>query len=82
MCLVYLAPNKGDLLAVSFRPVEEFNPITWSGAVKLPEKPDPKKSDKKKKQQEKKRREAGLNGIFRITHPAPTMEPCLPCPPR
>jgi hypothetical protein len=32
-CLVYLAPDKGDLTAVSFRPVEEFDPITWTGKV-------------------------------------------------
>ena len=32
-CLVYLAPNHGDLVSVSFRPEETFNPITWSGDV-------------------------------------------------
>ena len=32
-CLVYLAPDHGDLVSVSFRPEETFNPITWSGAV-------------------------------------------------
>ncbi|MEV7431037.1 hypothetical protein AB0N29_15585 [Nocardioides sp. NPDC092400] len=31
VCLVYLAPDKGDLTAVSFRPTQEFNPITWTG---------------------------------------------------
>ncbi|HEX5860239.1 MAG TPA: hypothetical protein VFY58_00255 [Nocardioides sp.] len=30
-CLVYLAPDRGDLTAVSFRPVEDFDPITWTG---------------------------------------------------
>ncbi len=35
-CLVYLAPNKGDLTAVSFRPVEDFDPITWTGKLKKP----------------------------------------------
>lgn len=43
-CLVYLAPNKGDLVAVSFRPEETFNPITWTGEV---EKPAPAKDGKK-----------------------------------
>ncbi len=33
VCLVYLAPDKGDLTAVSFRPTQEFNPITWTGDV-------------------------------------------------
>ncbi|WP_284533889.1 hypothetical protein [Nocardioides sp. T2.26MG-1] len=33
VCLVYLAPNHGDLVAVSFRPEETFNPITWTGDV-------------------------------------------------
>ena len=32
-CLVYLAPDHGDLVSVSFRPDETFNPITWSGDV-------------------------------------------------
>ena len=32
-CLVYLAPDRGELTAVSFRPVEEFNPITWTGEL-------------------------------------------------
>jgi hypothetical protein len=34
VCLVYLAPDHGDLVSVSFRPEETFNPITWSGEVK------------------------------------------------
>jgi hypothetical protein len=33
VCLVYLAPDHGDLVAVSFRPEETFNPITWTGDV-------------------------------------------------
>lgn len=44
-CLVYLAPDKGDLTAVSFRPVEEFDPITWTG--KLVKADAGKKGDKK-----------------------------------
>jgi hypothetical protein len=32
-CLVYLAPDKGDLTAVSFRPDQEFDPITWTGKL-------------------------------------------------
>lgn len=32
-CLVYLAPEKGELTAASFRPVEEFNPIIWTGEI-------------------------------------------------
>lgn len=32
-CLVYLAPDAGELVAVSFRPAQEYNPITWSGEV-------------------------------------------------
>lgn len=33
VCLVYLAPDHGDLVSVSFRPEETFNPITWTGDV-------------------------------------------------
>ena len=32
-CLVYLAPDKGRLTAVSFRPTQEFDPITWTGEL-------------------------------------------------
>ena len=35
-CLVYLAPDKGELTAVSFRPVEEFDPVTWTGELEKP----------------------------------------------
>lgn len=60
-CLVYLAPDRGDLVAVSFRPTEDFSPITWTGDVELARalQPDKKKSDKKqgkKGKQGKKRR--------------------------
>ncbi|HEY0949536.1 hypothetical protein [Nocardioides sp.] len=49
VCLVYLAPDRGDLVAVSFRPEETFNPITWTGEVEKyqPPKPDKKKGTKK-----------------------------------
>jgi hypothetical protein len=50
-CLVYLAPNHGDLVAVSFRPEETFNPITWTGDVEKYQAPKPEKSKKKKSKQ-------------------------------
>ena len=34
VCLVYLAPERGKLTAVSFRPTQEFDPITWTGKVR------------------------------------------------
>ncbi len=43
LCNVYLAPDSGRLTAVSFRPTEQFNPITWTGAIAA------YVSDKKKK---------------------------------
>jgi hypothetical protein len=45
VCMVYLAPAKGDLTAASFRPTEADVPITWTGEVK---KPKPPKDDKGK----------------------------------
>ena len=33
VCLVYLAASHGILTAVSFRPSQEFDPITWTGTV-------------------------------------------------
>jgi hypothetical protein len=35
-CLVYLSPDHGSLEAVSFRPNEEFDPISWSGTIRTP----------------------------------------------
>jgi hypothetical protein len=32
-CLVYFAPDHGELVAVSFRPSEDFAQILWEGAV-------------------------------------------------
>jgi len=36
VCLVYFAPDAGKLEAVSFRPTQEFNPITWTGELLAP----------------------------------------------
>ena len=47
-CMVYLAPGKGDLNAVSFRPSQEFNPIIWEGDFEPIEGAGDKKSDDKK----------------------------------
>ncbi len=32
-CLVYLAPHHGSLTAVSYRPDQAFDPITWTGKI-------------------------------------------------
>ena len=32
-CLVYLLPDRGKLTGVSFRPVQQVAPITWTGEV-------------------------------------------------
>jgi hypothetical protein len=32
-CLVFLAPDRGTLRAVSFRPSQQFRPIVWRGQV-------------------------------------------------
>ncbi len=40
VCLVYLIPNRGELTAVSFRPSQDFNPITWAGPIKRIAKPN------------------------------------------
>jgi hypothetical protein len=37
-CLVYFAPDHGKLVAVSFRPNQEFDAITWTGKVTTPKK--------------------------------------------
>jgi len=43
-CLVFLSPDKGALTAVSYRPTETDEPITWTGEVKPPA-PVKKKGD-------------------------------------
>ncbi len=42
-CLVFLVPRHGQLHAASFRPTEDFNPITWVGKVTEWKPPKPKK---------------------------------------
>jgi len=44
-CLVYLIPGKGELIAVSFRPSQDFDPIVWTGEV-VPAKGEKKKRGK------------------------------------
>jgi hypothetical protein len=53
-CQVYLVPDKGELTAVSFRPTQEVNPITWTGEVTTPEPPkaEPGKGKKGRKNQQ------------------------------
>ncbi|MCW2779813.1 MAG: hypothetical protein JWR35_262 [Marmoricola sp.] len=50
-CLVYLVPNHGTLTGMSFRPLQEYAPITWTGKIGGPKvvKHDPKKTTHKKK---------------------------------
>ena len=33
VCLVYFAPDHGKLTAMSFRPTQDFNAITWTGPL-------------------------------------------------
>jgi hypothetical protein len=39
VCQAYLVPKRGEADAVSFRPTEKFNPITWVGEVTAPKEP-------------------------------------------
>lgn len=45
-CLVYLAPDKGELTATSFRPTEDFDPIVWTGEITEPKAIQPDKGKK------------------------------------
>lgn len=54
-CLVLLAPDKGTLEAVSFRPNQEFDPIQWTGEITTP-KPEPKKTTKNEKKKDTKKK--------------------------
>jgi hypothetical protein len=46
-CMVYLAPDRAALEAVSFRPDQDFNPIIWEGKVVPADGGDKKADDKK-----------------------------------
>lgn len=52
-CLVYLSPDHGDLTAVSFRPTQAFDPITWTGTVEKADTGVKRKSDKKPSKKKK-----------------------------
>lgn len=58
-CMVYLAPDKGELAGVSFRPDQDFNPIVWEGEVVSADRGKGKKQDGKKKDGKKKDRDQG-----------------------
>jgi hypothetical protein len=51
-CLVYLVPAGGNLQEMSFRPLQDFEPITWKGTItpavtkKPTKKPKPKNKEK------------------------------------
>jgi hypothetical protein len=47
-CLVYLLPDHGTMTATSFRPLQAFDPILWTGTVKTEPAPAPKKPKKGK----------------------------------
>lgn len=54
-CLVFLAADKGEVTATSFRPTEEFDPITWTGEITRPKALQPDKGKQDKKRSKKKR---------------------------
>ena len=58
-CLVFLSPDHGDLTAVSFRPTQEFDPITWTGEVLKPSTGTKKANDKGSKKGSKKKGKKG-----------------------
>ena len=58
-CLVYLAPNHGKLVGVSYRPSQEYNPITWSGTIEKPAPPQKKSEKAKNKKQKAKSKKNG-----------------------
>ena len=44
-CLVYMVPDKGTLVEMSYRPLQAFEPITWKGTI-LPTAQDQKAAKK------------------------------------
>ena len=62
VCLVFLAPKKGDLTAVSFRPTQDYDPITWTGELEKPKPPKPPKPEKPEKPEKPGKGDKGGNG--------------------
>jgi hypothetical protein len=58
----YFVPDKGDLTAVSFRPVEDFDPITWTGKLEKPGAGDKKSGKKGKKGKKGGKKNGGGRG--------------------
>lgn len=54
-CLVYLAPQRGTLESVSFRPSEEFDPIVWTGDIAKPSSDKPEKPKQPRNPKKKQR---------------------------
>ncbi|MCW2753982.1 MAG: hypothetical protein JWQ32_1393 [Marmoricola sp.] len=48
-CLAYLVPAGGTLTGVSYRPLQAFAPIVWTGALTVPPTATPTAKKKKKK---------------------------------
>jgi hypothetical protein len=57
LCLVYLVPNKGELVSASFRPTETDIPITWTGELKKPKPPKDAKGKNKGNNKDKNENE-------------------------
>jgi hypothetical protein len=55
-CLVYLVPAGGTLVEMSFRPLQDFEPITWKGTITpaVTKKPTKKPAKKPSKKQTRK----------------------------
>jgi hypothetical protein len=56
-CLVYMIPDKGTLVEMSYRPLQAFEPITWKGTIQptaQQQKAAKKKAAAKKKKAAKK----------------------------
>jgi hypothetical protein len=59
VCLVYLSPDHGRLTAASFRPTQEFSPITWTGELTPPKSATPPRKGTRKGAQKGNEKGAG-----------------------
>ena len=60
-CLVFLAPDDGTLQAVSYRPDQAFDPITWTGDIATP-KAEPTKQPTKQATKDQKQQSGKQGG--------------------
>ena len=57
-CLLYLVPGHGSFTAMSFRPLQAYAPVTWTGQVQQPKQHHKAKQHKAKQHKAKQHKKS------------------------